>query len=67
MREEIIDEYGRLAVVQSGGPVDLGTVWLSADDDSADWGAEPTLRLSAADARKLAAALLRAADEAEGA
>lgn len=65
MREEVLDEWGRLTAVEAGGTLDLGIVGVWLGDDADPDGA-PSLRLPATDARKMAAALLRAADEAEG-
>lgn len=66
MREEITDEWSRNTVVGAGGFLDMGIVGVWVADDAEEDGA-PSLRLTLSDARRMAAALLRAADEAEGA
>lgn len=65
MRVELSDEWSRGVVVGAGGFLDSGIVGVWVEDDSAEDGA-PSLRLPTADARQMAAALLRAADEADG-
>lgn len=65
MRVELSDEWSRGVVVGAGGFLDSGIVGVWVEDDSDEDGA-PSLRLPAADARQMAGALLRAADEADG-
>lgn len=65
MREVVNDNWNRAVHVDTEGPLGASvvSVWVEGDGDTA--GA-PTLAYSADKARELAAALLRAADEAEG-